>query len=185
MSLPDLITRFTRPLTRLGLEYMVTGGVASILYGEPRLTQDLDLVLHLEPGQGAALADAFAGGGFYVSPAETLETEAARPAGGHFNLLDEATGFRADVYLRGSDPLLVWGLAHRRWIPFQADRLAIAPPEYVITAKLRHVRQGGSARHLEDIRAMLRVSGEDIDHSVLLGLIQQFGLTEEWELVAS
>lgn len=184
MSLPDLITRFTGPLSTLGLEYMVTGGVASILYGEPRLTQDLDLVLHLEAGQAASLVEAFAGTGFYVSPAEVLAAEASRSSGGHFNLLDEATGFRADVYLRGDDPLMAWGLAHRRWIPFQTDRLALAPPEYVIAAKLRHVQQGGTARHFEDIRAMLRISGEEINHTTLGQLIERFGLTAEWEQVS-
>ena len=32
-----------------GFEYLVTGSIASIVYGEPRLTHDIDLVLHLLP----------------------------------------------------------------------------------------------------------------------------------------
>lgn len=35
---------FTRRLDELGLRYMVTGSVAAIYYGEPRLTNDVDLV---------------------------------------------------------------------------------------------------------------------------------------------
>ena len=43
---PDLINLFIAPLERNAMEYFVTGSVASIFYGEPRLTHDIDLVLH-------------------------------------------------------------------------------------------------------------------------------------------
>jgi hypothetical protein len=42
---PGLITLFVAPLHRAGIPYVVTGGVASVIYGEPRLTRDIDLVL--------------------------------------------------------------------------------------------------------------------------------------------
>lgn len=32
---------------------MVTGGLAAILYGEPRLTNDVDLVIRLAPSDAA------------------------------------------------------------------------------------------------------------------------------------
>lgn len=38
---------FTRRLNELGLPYMVSGSVAAIYYGEPRLTNDIDIVLVL------------------------------------------------------------------------------------------------------------------------------------------
>ncbi len=40
---PDLVSLFVEPLNRLGVMYMVTGAVAAIVYGEPRLTNDIDL----------------------------------------------------------------------------------------------------------------------------------------------
>ena len=43
----DLLSLFIEPLERLNLDYMITGSVASMLYGEPRLTNDVDLVLDL------------------------------------------------------------------------------------------------------------------------------------------
>jgi hypothetical protein len=41
----DLIKIFITRINSLGVRYMVTGAVASIIYGEPRLTHDLDLVI--------------------------------------------------------------------------------------------------------------------------------------------
>ena len=38
MPEPDLFLLFVRPLNRAGLRYVVSGSVAAIFYGEPRLT---------------------------------------------------------------------------------------------------------------------------------------------------
>ncbi len=46
----SLFELFTDPLNRIGIRYMITGAVASIIYGEPRLTHDIDLVVELKSG---------------------------------------------------------------------------------------------------------------------------------------
>jgi hypothetical protein len=46
---PSLIGLFVTPLNRAGIEYMVTGGLAAVVYGHPRLTLDVDLVISLTP----------------------------------------------------------------------------------------------------------------------------------------
>jgi len=43
------------------------------------------------------------------------------------------------------------------------NSITLAPPEYVIVRKLEYYREGGSEKHLRDIRAMLAVSGELLD----------------------
>jgi hypothetical protein len=45
MLQPDLIKLFAVPLERAGMEYVITGSVASILYAEPRLTHDIDIIV--------------------------------------------------------------------------------------------------------------------------------------------
>ena len=42
MSDPSLIALFVRPLLRLRIPNLITGGVASGIYGEPRFTRDID-----------------------------------------------------------------------------------------------------------------------------------------------
>ena len=44
LSLPSV---FVSRLNSLGIPYVITGAVASIIYGEPRLTHDLDLLVKL------------------------------------------------------------------------------------------------------------------------------------------
>jgi len=38
---------FTKPLEKANIKYMATGSVASMLYGIPRFTHDLDMVIEL------------------------------------------------------------------------------------------------------------------------------------------
>ena len=60
----------------------------------------------------------------------------------------------------------------------------VAPIEYVIVRKLEwHRESGGAARHLKDIRAMLRVSGENLNREALRDWLTRLRLEDEWQLV--
>lgn len=180
---PELFARLLRPLHGTGLPYMVTGGLAAIVYGEPRLTNDVDVVVGLRPSDAARLLAAFPAASCYLPPIETIREEAARPAHGHFNILDLETTLRADVYCAGEDPVMAWGLARRRAITFGEDQLSIAPIEYVIVLKLRYFRESRSDRHARDVAAMRRWSGDLIDLPALQEWITRLGLEPEWQQV--
>jgi hypothetical protein len=158
---PDLIGLFIEPLERIGIRYMITGGVAAVIYGDPRFTRDVDVVLELASADVERLAATFEGGDFYVPPVEVLREEASR--GGHFNVIHRDTALRADVYVAGSDPFHRWAFERRRRIATAPTPIWAAPIEYVIVRKLEYYRESGSDRHLRDIAMMLRVSGDQVD----------------------
>lgn len=179
----NLIALFVAPLNRLGVTYMVTGGAAAIMYGEPRLTTDIDLVVVLSDADISKLHAVFDTGEFYVPPVEVLKIEARRRMHGHFNVIHTDTAFRADVYVAGGDALSQWALERRRPVSIGSETVWLAPPEYVILKKLQYLRDGGSAKHGEDIRIMLRTLGDQIDRGELLAQIDQLHLRGEWEKV--
>ena len=109
-----------------------------------------------------------------------LVEEAKRDAFGHFNLLHLESGARADVYLAGRDPLARRGLEARRQVALAGFTVPLAPPEYVILHKLKFRQQGASERHLRDIRAMLRVLGDNVDIRQLQADAESMGLAAEW-----
>lgn len=148
MPVPDPLAPFLGPLERLGLPYCVTGSVAASVYGEPRLTADIDVVLLMRMEDIARLRAVFPDSEYYVPPDETLRLEAARSTRGMFNLIHHASQFKADVYLAARDPLHVWALANRRRISVAGSALWIAPPEYVILRKLEYLREGGQDKHV-------------------------------------
>ncbi|MDZ4862793.1 MAG: nucleotidyl transferase AbiEii/AbiGii toxin family protein [Gemmatimonadota bacterium] len=180
MNAPDPAALFLPGLEAIGVEYMVTGGVGAILYGEPRLTNDIDLVVRLTGREAALLAKEFPADRFYVPPIETLREEAARERHGHFNLLDLDTMLRADVYLAGQDSLQAWGLECRRRMPLGACEGWVASPEYVILLKLIYFKQGHSSKHLRDIAWMVRVSEALIDRRLLEQKVRELGLDAQW-----
>ena len=117
---------------------MITGAVASIIYGEPRLTNDIDLVIRMTPDDLEAFADAFPIEDFYCPLQEVIRLEIARSQRGHFNLIHHATGFKADVYVSGRDELHHWGLANRKSFDVEGEKFWLAPIEYVILRKLEY-----------------------------------------------
>lgn len=179
--MPELLPTLVEPLNRAGWPYMVTGSMAVIAYGEPRLTLDIDLVLAIPAAALALLPALFPAPEFYCPPVEVLQVECSRGQRGHFNLLQVASGLKADVYPAGSDPLHRWGLEHRRRITVEGLSVAFAPPEYVIVRKLEYHREGGSEKHLRDIRSMLEVCGGSLDRGWLDRAIRDRGLGEFWE----
>lgn len=180
MPAPSPLAFFLEPFERLGLPYCVTGSVAASVYGEPRLTADIDIVLLLRAQDLAALRRLFPESGYYVPPEETLVR--AVESGGMFNLIHHATQFKADVYLAAGDPLHDWALAHRRRIDVSGTGAWIAPPEYVIVRKLQFYREGGSDKHLRDIRYILAAT--PVDRAFIEAEAEKRGLQATWREVA-
>ena len=182
MAAPGWIELFVVRLEALGVPYMVTGSTASMIYGEPRLTLDLDLVVELQVERAPEFLAAFPEAEFYRPPLEVLRVECSRDSRGHFNLIHHETGMKADIYLAAQDDLHRWGLAHRRRIPFGPGQLWLAPPEYVILRKLEFWREGGSEKHVRDVRAML-AAGVALDRAFLDAELHRRGLVEIWRRV--
>ena len=184
MPEPELFLLFVRPLNRAGIRYVVTGSVAAIVYGEPRLTHNVDFIVFLREADIEVLAKSFPAADFYVPPPETISAEARRDQRGHFHIIHLETGFKADLYPTGEDEMNAWAFKLRRQFQFGGETVALAPPEYVIVRKLEYYREGGSEKHLRDIRSMLAISGDQLDRTALNEWIQQRGVQTEWRLVS-
>jgi hypothetical protein len=175
MQGPEEIT--TR-LEQAGITYCIVGGLASIAYGRPRLTLDADLVVAIAPGQIAALLEAFPADDFYLPPSEVLQAEVQRDSRGHFNIIHQHSALRADCYLPGRSELAHWELSNRLRIPLGSGEAWFAPPESVIIHKLIFHREGGSEKHLEDIRGILVATR--VDQKVIAAWIDKLGLGQSW-----
>ncbi len=179
----ELFTLFTERLDGLGVDYMVTGSVATILYGTPRLTHDIDLVVRLGAADAARFVAAFPEEDFYCAPADIVRIEALRPQRGHFNVIHHETGFKADVYLFGNDPLHRWAFKNINRVSLGDRGLNVAPPEYVLLRKLEYHREGGSQKHIDDIRGLLATT--PVDRDFIARWVAAIGLESAWALAAA
>lgn len=182
MPAPAELSLFVARLEASGAPYMVTGATAAILYGQPRVTNDLDVVLRLDDTSRLAFLTAFPETEFYVPPESVVRAEQARAQRGHFNLIHHESGYKADIYLAGDDPLHAWALPLRRRVRWDDTlEIAVAPPEYVVLRKLEFFREGGSSKHPADIRAIVETTG--IDEAAMAPWLQRLALGPLWESV--
>ncbi len=182
MSEPDLIELFVQPLNQAGIRYLVSGSVAATLYGEPRVTHDIDFVIFPRADDASRLAAIFPPSQFYVPPTAVLLQEVARESRGHFNVVHSGSGLKADFYAAGREDLHAWAFRNARKYAVDETSVSLAPPEYVMIRKLEYYREGHSEKHLRDIRAMLAVSNELIDRAILQDWIARLNLKTEWDL---
>lgn len=90
---------FAGHLNRIGVRYVIGGSFASSIHGEPRSTNDIDVVADLHEGD----VDRFIGGigaDYYVSRSAVVD---AVRSGGSFNVIHVPTAVKVDVFVSGAD----------------------------------------------------------------------------------
>lgn len=179
----NLFKIFTDILNENKFRYFITGSVAAIVYGDPRLTHDIDLVINLSTGEVEKFTRAFPELQFYCPPIDVIRTELLRTSRGHFNLIHHETGFKADIYLVGEEELQFWAMKNSKEIEFEGSIIYIAPPEYVIIKKLEFYKEGKAQKHIADIKSMLVNSKELIDFDFLNKAIAEKSLSDCWNEV--
>jgi len=177
----DLLRWTLDALDRLSIPYMLVGSFASIAYGEPRFTQDIDIVLDLLPSQVTAFCEAFPGPEFYLSEPAVRDAVATQF---QFNLLHPSTGNKIDFILPRRDD---WGrtqMERRQNVQILPDRMGTAArPEDVILGKMWYYAEGGSEKHLRDITGILRISGKSVDLDDIGDWAKRLGLSKVWEAI--
>ena len=178
----NLFEIFLSPLDKTDIKYFVTGSVAAMLYGEPRLTHDIDIVLEISSHSDIlTLQAAFSKDPFYVPPEEIIRIESQRERRGHFNIIHHDSGFKADIYLAGEDPFHIWALENIRFVPMLGVNVPVAPPEYVIIRKLQYFKEGKSDKHLRDIKSILINKNIVLDQNELTRWAQLLWVEKELE----
>ncbi len=168
---------------RLGVRYLTVGSLATIAFGEPRFTNDIDIVLDLHADQVDEFCRAFSGPEYYLSRA-AVEAAVARHA--QFNIIHTTAGLKVDCFIPDHSPLSASRLSRAVRKRVRPDFEAVfASPEDVILKKLEYYRLGESEKHLKDIEGVLAVCGDQIDRTYIATWCQQLGLSDAWQLVLS
>ena len=166
-------------LDDLGVDWLAAGSLASSLHGEPRSTNDVDLVVDLAPGRVAALL-AKLGDRWYV---DADAAHAAARAGGTCNLIHYATAVKVDLFVSGDDPFDAERLAHRmrtRVGPGEGDVLWVDTAEHTLLRKLEWYRRGDEAseRQWRDVVGIGRAQGSRLDWDRMAPWAARLGVTD-------
>jgi hypothetical protein len=174
----ELLGRLATVLDAAGVPYMLTGSFASTLFGAPRTTQDIDIVIDPTLGSLEKLLRCLPEDAYYVS---RDAARAAYGAEGMFNLVDFATGWKIDFIIRKRRPFSEEEFGRRRAVEVLGTRLFVATAEDVIVAKLEWAKLGESERQLGDVAGILRGQGDQLDVAYVQRWVDSLRLGAQWE----
>jgi len=184
MTQQEFFEKVLAALEDAGIAYMVTGSVGAMLYGEPRMTNDMDVVVDPTAAQALLLAQNFSGDNdFYFPPVEVVLEEVE--CRGQFNILHVGSGSKVDLIVRKDTEFARTEFARRHPVAFSPERDSTsATPEDIILSKLLYYRMSPSQKHIADIRGILAVSAEELDRLYLQEWIGRLGLADAWHEIA-
>jgi len=173
-----LLAMVAKALNELHLPYLVTGGMSVTLWGRPRFTADIDVVLGAEPNDLHALAQALRQMGNQIYLDEDAMRE-AYTSEGEFNVVDGKSGMKVDFWIvRQADPFSASQLARRVGKHIAEETVYFGSPEDLILSKLRWHRRSPSERQLDDVKSVIAVSGAGLDHAYLREWAHKLGVED-------
>jgi len=175
----ETLIKVAKVLDELKIPYYVSGGYAVSIYGRPRFTADLDMVIKMVPVQ----TDEFSGHMETLFPKGYVDREQINNAFkeiGEFNVIDPESGLKIDFFIaqKGDFEEECFKKAKRKDVGY---KVKFTSPENLIISKLLWYKDSGSTRHLEDIESVL--SNSNIDKKYLDSWIKKLGLEEGWDRV--
>ena len=171
-------------LEATGVEYLIGGAIAEWAWGEPRATQDLDLVVKIPIKAVNKLSKELAKRNMLI-PAEIildsiLEDRADIP----INAIHIYSGLKADLYpVRDGDMLRQSAFQRREHVDYgpPIGNVYIHSPEDLILYKLIYFGLSQQPKHSRDIAAILRAKKNQLDFDYIEGWVTRLGLVSMWK----
>jgi hypothetical protein len=176
----DVLKELIGLFEKKNIEYFLVGSLASMYYGRPRFTNDIDLVVEIKSDQIQDFFLLFQQESYYCPPIEILHDEVIRR--GSFNLIHHSSGIKIDIVLRKNTEFSASEFKRKKQIEIIPHfKVHIATPEDVIIKKLDYYREGGSEKHLTDVREIL--AGTQVDKTYIEFWVQKLGLQTQWSQI--
>ena len=177
----ELMQKVADFLERESTPYRIVGSMASIVYGEPRFTNDVDVLVDLPREKVEAVCREFPPPDYDVSAEAVREAIAKRH---QFNILHMPSGLKVDMILPADTEFSRLDISHGRRMKSEGFYNALfASPENVILKKLFYFQEGGSDKHLRDIASIMLIQGEKIDQAYLHEWAAKLRVADELQLV--
>lgn len=173
----DVIAETVKALKAAGVEYAITGSVASGVHGEPISTLDVDMIVRMTPRQAKQVAAALPQR-FYRN--EETMIEAARD-GGLVNLIDMDTSFKVDLSFVSPTPFHLAVFRRRKPMEFEpgGPKFDVVSAEDIILMKLVWRIDSQSAKQWETALGVARAKGARMDWKYLFEQARSLDIEED------
>ncbi len=166
-------------LEATGARYAIWGGLAVVAYGEPRFTQDMDILLSPERFNMTMFIRRLQETHYHVDKI-AVQNALNGLSGSFFNVIHLHYHIKTDFYVPQERELRAM-IAERVYLPFdEMRRAAYVTAASVVVAKLKAYENSQSTRHLDDIASIIRIQGKELDHGQLDIAAARLGLLGVW-----
>jgi hypothetical protein len=179
VTLGELLALAVAAVEAESIDYMVTGSLASSLYGEPRSTNDVDIVIDPSPAKLDALVGRLREAGLYVDLEAALHALRERT---QFNAIVEDA--KVDFILRKGDPFSTSAIQRRRRIRGPAIDAQVMSAEDLVIQKLLWARETGSDRQVRDVAGIVALS-DVLDRAYIERWVRRLGLLDAWRAIVA
>jgi hypothetical protein len=184
LSFEDFLKMILSVLEKAGIDYMIGGAVAVWLWGEPRSTQDIDIVIHLGTEQINALSKELEKVNIFLPPDIILENLHETRVDLPINAIHGASGYKAEMFLlRQDDELRKTAFQRRIKVDFgpEVGGIYIHSPEDLIIYKMLYYSLSQQTKHIRDIGSILKTMGERLDYDYIKKWAKDKQLTAIWQ----
>lgn len=178
MSQQELLNKVIHVLEATGIEYMITGSLASSLQGEPRSTHDIDMLVSIQKSAVKKLIESFPPPDFYLDEHSVIDAIDSQQM---FNLINVKEGDKVDFWILTDEPFDQSRFSRRCAEKIMGSSMYVSRPEDTILVKLRWAKlSGGSEKQFIDALRVYEVQYGKLDINYLEGWVKKLDIEQSW-----
>ncbi len=152
-----IVHDFAERVEMLGIEYMLSGSAAMMLYNFYRMTADIDVVIELKYEDADRIIKTFEPD--YYVPHGRVRDAISRQF--MFNVIHQETAFKIDFIVKKTDEFQLNAFARRTQKDFYGKKISIISLEDLILSKLLWAKKSLSEKQLTDVENLLQNDCDD------------------------
>ena len=162
MNPEELLIEISEILHNLEIPYIVTGGFAVSVWGMPRYTADIDIVIELLERNIKPLVKKLLNIDKNVYADEDMIRQALKYHSS-FNLIHPETGLRVDFFVRGRNSYDTLKIKRAVLRDVFGHKIYFTSPEDLIISKLLWAKESESFKQYSDIKTILENDSLNLD----------------------
>jgi hypothetical protein len=168
------LEQIIKALEHANIPYMISGSIGSSFHGQPRATNDADIIIDPTAQQIAAFIESL-GPDYYVSKEATQQAIENRSM---FNVIDINFGYKADLIIRKDRLYSQQEFSRRSKVTFLGIDVYVLSPEDSILSKLEWSKGRKTETQFKDALGVLMTQKDSLDFDYLQKWAIELGIDD-------
>lgn len=184
LSFQEFLKMILYVLEKSDIDYMIGGAVAVWPWGEPRSTQDINIVIQLGVDHINTLSKELEKVEIFLPPDIIMENLYETRGDLSINAIHGTSGYKAEMFLvREGDELRKAAFKRRVKVDFgpEVGEIFIHSPEDLIIYKMLYYSLSQQTKHIRDIGSILKTMGEQLDREYIKRWAEEKQLISIWQ----